>query len=397
MKGSGLSTLLSGVREDDHISQQPCNDNADRIKQDTSVAEMDNCNGDDDIIQKGHINSAYNEPTNVNHGGNNCHASGKEKDDKNDSMNSLAAAEDSDQVMRTQDKCSDDDSEPDEDQTALDYRQQVTGDALPTVVQIGNLENQMYQCAPSKSNIPKFILLDDDFEVLAFPDLFPDGTGAYHSPNGPEHLGIQKYFQQCLLNVDIHIAQNMEYLFCAQYIADIKQIQSDANLAIHLSCGRTFHGERITAGMLCNLNAIKQLVRTEQAYTFLKNVCGSSAYWQNELYDVLAMLHSLGIPTWFLTLSAAGLHWPKIIQAIAVQIGQHLSHKDIFKISIAERSRYLQQNPVTCVCMFQHHVDSFFMHYLLSKTRLLSVIIDYVIKIEFQMRGAPHAPLLTMG
>ena len=327
-------------------------------------------------------------------GGDICHVSGNEKDDKNDSMNSLTAAEVSDQVMRTQDKCSDDDSELDEDQAALDHRQQLTGDALPTVVQIDNLENQMYQCAPGKNNIPKFILLDDDFEVLAFLDLFPDGTGAYHSPNGPEHLGIWKYFQQRLLNVDICFAQNIEYLFCAQYIADIKQIQSDANLAIHMSQGRMFHGERITAGMLHNPNAVKQLVRTEQAYKFLKNVCGSPAYWQNELYDVLAMLHSLGIPTWFLTLSAADLHWPEIIQAIAVQIGQHLSHENILKMSIAERSRYLWQNPVTCVHMFQHCVDSFFMHYLLSKTQPLGAIIDYVIKIEFQMRGAPHAHCL---
>ena len=133
-------------------------------------------------------------------------------------------------------------------------------------------------------------------------------------------------------------------------------------MAICPSCGRTFHGERITAGMLHNPNAVKQLVGTEHAYKFLKNVHGSPAYWQNELYGVLAMLHSLGIPTWFLTLSAADLHWPEIVQAIAVQIGQHLSHKDILKMSIAERSRYLWQNPATCVHMFQHHVDSFFMH-----------------------------------
>ena len=129
----------------------------------------------------------------------------------------------------------------------------------------------------------------------------------------------------------------MEYLFCALNIADIKSIQSDANLAIPLSCGRNFHGERITAGVLHNPNA----VRTEQAYKFPKNVSGSPAYWQTELYDVLVILHSLGIPTWFLTLSAADLHWPKIIQAIAVQIEQHLSHEDILKWSIAERSRYL--------------------------------------------------------
>ena len=208
------------------MSQQPCSDNADSIEQDTSVAEMENCNGDDNITQKRFVNSTYNEPTNVNHGGNNCHESGKEQDYKIDSMNSLTAAEYSDQNMRTQDKCSDDDSELDEDQAALECRQQLTGNALPTVVQIDNLENLMYHCAPGKNNIPKFILLDEDFEVLAFPDLFPDDTGAYHSPNGPEHLGIRKYFQQHLLNVDIHFGQNMEYLFCALYIADIKQIQS---------------------------------------------------------------------------------------------------------------------------------------------------------------------------
>ena len=48
------------------------------------------------------------------------------------------------------------------------------------MVQIDNLENQIYQCAPGENNIPKYLLLDDDFEVLAFPDLFPYGRGAYH-------------------------------------------------------------------------------------------------------------------------------------------------------------------------------------------------------------------------
>ena len=32
----------------------------------------------------------------------------------------------------------------------------------------------------------------------------------------------------------------------------------------------------------------------------------------------------LSIPTWFLTLSAADLHWPEMIQAVAVQFGKKL-------------------------------------------------------------------------
>ena len=69
-----------------------------------------------------------------------------------------------------------------------------------------------------------------------------------------------KYFQQPLLYVDIYFAQNMEYLFCAQYISDIKQIQSDTYLAICFSHGRTLDGHKITTRMLQNPTALQQIV-----------------------------------------------------------------------------------------------------------------------------------------
>ena len=72
------------------------------------------------------------------------------------------------------------------------------------------------------------------------------------------------------------------------------------------------------------------------------------------------MLQTLSIPTWFLALSAADLHWPEIIQAVAVQFGRKLSQKDVLKMSIADRCRYLCQNPITGVQMFQHRSEAFF-------------------------------------
>ena len=145
---------------------------------------------------------------------------------------------------------SDEDTELAEEQVAVNCRQKLTGEPLPSVVQFENLENQIYQCLPGENTIPKYILLDNDFEILAFPDLFPYGSGGYHSANRRVKLPIRKYFQQCLLNVVSRFAQNTEYLFCAQYIADIKQIESDATLAIMLSQGRTLEGHKITAGQL---------------------------------------------------------------------------------------------------------------------------------------------------
>ena len=135
----------------------------------------------------------------------------------------------------TIDTGSDEDTEQAEEQIAINHRQELTGDPLQSVVQFENLENQIYQCAPGENNICKYILLDNDCDVLVFPNLFPYGSGGCHSAHRKVKLSIRKYFQQCLLNVDGSFAQNIEYLYCAQYIADIKQIEGDATLAICLS------------------------------------------------------------------------------------------------------------------------------------------------------------------
>ena len=93
-----------------------------------------------------------------------------------------------------------------------------------------------------------------------------------------------------LIKLDGRFVQNIEYLFCTQYIADIKQIESDATLAIWLSQGRTLEGQKITAGQLQKLAVVEEFTRNEQAYKFLKNVRGSPAYWQDQLHYVLVML-----------------------------------------------------------------------------------------------------------
>ena len=88
---------------------------------------------------------------------------------------------------------------------------------------------------------------------------------------------------------------------------DLQHIQSEINLAIRLSRGRTLNGREITASTLQNPEAIHQIVRNQVAYKFLQNILGSPPYWQHELHDVLAMLRCIGIPTWFLTLSTSRL------------------------------------------------------------------------------------------
>ena len=66
---------------------------------------------------------------------------------------------------------------------------------------------------------------------------------------------------------------------------------------------------------------------------------GSPAYFQRVMYDVFGMIRQLGLPTWFLTLSAADMQWPDVIQTIARQYGTVLSAEDIKSMSFEQWRR----------------------------------------------------------
>ena len=83
------------------------------------------------------------------------------------------------------------------------------------------------------------------------------------------------------------------------------------------------------------------MVRNQVAYKYLQNIRASPPYWQHELHDVLAMLRCIGIPTRFLTLSTADLHWPEMIQVIALQFGKKLSCREVLQMSMNQWSNYL--------------------------------------------------------
>ena len=96
----------------------------------------------------------------------------KDKLNKEDNQQLFTKQIESTNVVTIDTESDDDNTELVEEQAAVNCRQELTGDPLPSVVQFENLENQIYQCAPDENNIPKYILLDNDFEVLALPELF---------------------------------------------------------------------------------------------------------------------------------------------------------------------------------------------------------------------------------
>lgn len=327
-----------------------------------------------------------------------------ETSDLRDMTQQVEHLEDSDMAEDIDDGDSSDTYEGNDERTdaeiAEDIRQSEAEEALhgapeANILEPECFENEIYACAPGEDMIPKYMLLDEHFEECAFPDMFPMGKGGFNTPAKRwSELSFRQYAQQRILNVDGRFSKVVDYLFSMQYGADVKQVQDNTNMALRLNRGKTLDGKIVTAGMLKNVDEVNRLAKTDQAYKMLKKVRGSPPYWQHQLYEVLAMVRALGKPTFFMTLSAADLHWREMLEATAVHKGKHLSYGEIRRMKIEDRADQLKSNPALAAYMFQYRLDTFINTYLKHESQPLGKVTDSVCKIEFQQRGAPHAHCL---
>ena len=103
-----------------------------------------------------------------------------ESDDENESLTQDEIDEDGN--SEDEDEKTDEEMEEAklrEDQVELDRKATVTVEGSSTCLQIDDLEEAVSSIAPGQNSVPKFILLDHDFEHLTFPNYFPRGYGGY--------------------------------------------------------------------------------------------------------------------------------------------------------------------------------------------------------------------------
>ncbi|XP_060571765.1 uncharacterized protein LOC132729947 [Ruditapes philippinarum] len=276
----------------------------------------------------------------------------------------------------------DNDVSDDEDLHELDIQK---GIPLDTCLQPTECQgNDIISIAPAEGNRPLSLLNDPHAELLAFPVLFPYGRFGYNT-NRCTRLHFRKYLNTRLLNIDTRFATNIDYIFFMQFLAEKKQIVENVYIALR----KTQCSESVTAATLRSSDILKTFIAKDLAYTILKNIRGSPAYWQKCMYDLLGMVRQLGQFTWFLTLSSADLRWTDTIRIIAQQSGVLLTDKDIDNMPWEERCRWIRNNPVTTARHFDYKVQQFF-KLIIQKNKALGNVTDFFIRTEFQQRGSPH-------
>ena len=128
--------------------------------------------------------------------------------------------------------------------------------------------------------------------------------------------------------------------------------------------GKVVQGMQITAGTVKQnyKESVKRLLSSENAYSFMRSVKGTPAYWKKFLFEVLAMAKQLRIPTYILTLSCADFRWDELPYIINKLINLGLTDKELKNLSYQERTKLLNENPILLLRHFQYKVQCFSKH-----------------------------------
>ena len=108
------------------------------------------------------------------------------------------------------------------------------------------------------------------------------------------------------------------------------------------------------------------------------------------------MIRQLGLPTWFISLSAADTKWHDLI----VMLGKLNEKKDYTndlldgKLDWEHVTKLVSSDPVTCARYFNNRTETFIRDVLGSPHNPIHEVTDNVYRVEFQHRGSPHIHML---
>ena len=245
------------------------------------------------------------------------------------------------------------------------------------------------QVAPGQGKVPKSILQEKDFEVKSFPCLFPDGS------NGKDEerkvpLSDQAYWGQRILNVDERCGSSPAYVFTAAAHTELKQMTRNINLSFQRGL------EKVNPDGSC-------VYSLEDPYMVLDNIKNTPRYWKKARQELYAKLENLGPFTFFFTLSCADMRWSEnftslleghkiTFECIEGNEEFYIDDKplDEFLKNYPSKHEFIKNNLLNATLNFQHRLRMFLKHIMLSKGSQLTLS-HYNYRIEFQLRGAPHA------
>ena len=246
--------------------------------------------------------------------------------------------------------------------------------------------------APGEGQRPLNLFQDKDAEYLSFPTIY---CGERMNTQVLEGNKIH-YADLCkweLRNVDRRVANNIPNLFFKSKKLQIKQVAEKGILAMKRVQTK---GNAYTAGEILDTAKQTAITNLDEGYYIFRTIRNSPPYLDMCKKEIMAMIRQLGLPTWFISLSAADTKWHDLI----VMLGKLNEKKDYTndlldgKMDWDHVTKLVSSDPVTCARYFNNRTETFIRDVLGSPHNPIHEVTDYVYRVEFQHRGSPHIHML---
>ena len=103
----------------------------------------------------------------------------------------------------------------------------------------------------------------------------------------------------------------------------------------------------------------------------------------------MAMIRQLGIPTLFISLSAADTKWLELLQSMyKLTNKKNITHEQLEKMPWNEKCNLISKDPGTCALYFNHRVKKFIKHILKAPIHHLANYSTFSIVLNFNTEAA---------
>ena len=241
--------------------------------------------------------------------------------------------------------------------------------------------------APGEGERPMSLYKDKNAEYLSFPSIF---CGETRPDQSDRHVNVP-YSDICkweLRSVDRRVAMSVPNIFFKLKKTQMKQISDKVSLVVRRGKKK---GQKLTVGSILNSETVEKLVNLDEGYHIFRTLRNSPPYLESRKKDLFACIRQLGLPTWFISLSAADTKWPELLKTLGKLVRNiEYTDEDIEAMDWNDRCDLIQKDPVTCARFFDHRVQTFIHTVLRSHHEPIGHLIDSFYRVEFQKRGSPH-------
>ncbi len=155
-------------------------------------------------------------------------------------------------------------------------------------------------------------------------------------------------------------------------------------------------GSHYTAGDLTTEEGLKKLTELNDGFQIFSSVRNSPAYFSRRKKDCFAMIRQLGLPSWFMSLSAAETKWISLLRSLGKLVDKKTySDEYLLNMDWEHKSRLIKSDPILCARFFDNRVNEFINTVLKSPHFPIGQVEDLFLRVEFQQRGSPHIHMLV--